>query len=874
MPPMKLLEREWVLETLQQRLAEAAVRGHLALVAGEAGIGKTSVLRALAAAHARHGAVWWGACDALQTPHPLAPLLDIARENVTRFAPYLAGQRHALFEAVLDELRLAPSPILMVVEDAHWADDATLDLLKFLGRRIERTRAMLAISYRDDEVTSSHPLRRVIGDLPPAAMTRVELSPLSPQAVEAMARAASRPASGVHAATRGNPFFVTEVLRDLGSGVPRTVQDLVLARAAGLPSAARSILALVSVVPGQIERWLVDRLLAPALADVDACLGSGLLIAQEATLSFRHELARVAVESSLSPLAAQALHADVLSALSAEGRDAPPARLVHHALRARDTAAVTHFAPLAAEQARSRGAHREAAAQWRIALRDGAPADEAQRLRWLQAYALECQLTDQLDEAIDARRQLVEAYRRGSDRVREAEQLSRGALLHVLALRNAQADADSRRALELFATLPPCVEQAHAHWVEAQLRMLNREYVASIDESRRSIALAERFGARETHAAALGTLGAATVFVDYNQGVGYLEQALQMALADGLHWVAANTYTNLGSASGELFRLREGQHWLHEGIRFSTEHEIDFYLHYAKSWLALCELATGQWEAAAAHAGEAAQQAGPNTTSRVMALVALGRLRQRRGDPGVDEALDTALTLAQASGTLQRIAPVRAARAEWALARGDRELAKAEADAALPLAQRRGHPWFIGELALWRWRADPAAPVPDGCAEPYSLEMAGRWRDAAAAWQQLGCPYERALALAAGDADAQREALAVFDELGARPAAETLRRRLRDAGVRGVTRGARATTRSHPCGLTAAEMKVLTLMCAGLRNAEIASRVHRSVRTVDHHVAAVLAKLGVQSRADAVRRAEREGWLVPSRQSGQSDAAI
>jgi DNA-binding CsgD family transcriptional regulator len=871
---MKLVERELALQTLQQRLTEAGVRGQLALVTGEAGIGKTSVLRALATMHAGHGAVWWGACDALQTPHPLAPLLDIARETDARFARWLDGPRHALFEAVLDELRLAAAPILMVVEDAHWADDATLDLLKFLGRRIERTRALLAVSYRDDEVTSAHPLRRVIGDLPPAVLTRVELAPLSPQAVEAMARAASRPAAGVHAITRGNPFFVTEILRDSSSAVPRTVQDLVLTRAAGLPPSARSIVELVSVVPGQIERWLVDQLRAPALSDIDACIGSGLLVARDTTLSFRHELARVAVESSLSPLAAQALHAEVLAALSGSGLEAAPARLVHHALRARDTVAVTRFAPLAAEQARERGAHRESAAQWRIALRDGVPDDPVQRLRWLQAYALECQLTDQLDQAIEARRQLTEAFASSGDQVHEAENLSRGALLHVLALRNAQADADSRRALELFSTLPPCVEQAHAHWVEAQLRMLNREYLASISESRKAIALAERFGARETHAAALGTLGAATVFVDYDEGMGYLEQALQMALADGLHWVAANTYTNLGSASGELFRLREGQHWLHEGVRFSAEHEIDFYLHYAKAWLALCELYSGQWEAAATHASEAAAQAGATTTSRVMALVALGRLRLRRGDPGVDEALDTALALAQASGTLQRIAPVRAARAEWALARGDRERAKLETEAALPLAKQRTHPWLIGELALWRWRADPAAPAPAGCAEPYALEIAGRWQDAASAWQELGCPYERALALAAGNADAQREALAIFDGLGARPAAEGLRRRLRDAGVRGVTRGARAATRSHPCGLTAAEMKVLTLMCDGLRNAEIASRVHRSVRTVDHHVAAVLSKLGVQSRAAAVRRAQHEGWLAPSRQSGQSDAAI
>jgi len=194
--------------------------------------------------------------------------------------------------------------------------------------------------------------------------------------------------------------------------------------------------------------------------------------------------------------------------------------------------------------------------------------------------------------------------------------------------------------------------------------------------------------------------------------------------------------------------------------------------------------------------------------------------------------------------------------------------------AALGLAQQRGHAWFIGELAAWCWRAGTLQDVPANCAEPYALEISGRWREAADAWQQLGCPYARARALAEGDAEAQQEALAVFDTLGARPAAEALRRRLREAGVRGVARGARASTRSHPCGLTSAEMRVLSLMAEDLRDADIAARLHRSVRTVHHHVASVLAKLEVGTRLEAVRRAEREGWLpAAAPQSGHRGGA-
>ena len=351
-----LLERADALQTLRRLLQSAAEGGRIVLVAGEAGIGKSTLLRAAAATH---DAVWWGHCDALETPLPLAPWLDIARDCRPRYAERLSGPRSALFDAVLDDLRAAPAPRLVVIEDAHWADDATLDLLKFVGRRIERTRALLVVSYRDDEVTASHPLRRLIGELPSAALTRLELPRLSPAAVEALAREVGRTAVGLHAATQGNPFFVTEVLRDPGAAVPRTVQDLVLARYARLAPPAQAVLRVVSLVPARIERSLLDALLGQP--DIEAGIGSGLLQADAGHVSYRHELARAAVEASLAVPVAQGLHAQLLQALAARGDAVPPARLAHHATRAGDDAALRRHAPAAASAAVARGSYREAA---------------------------------------------------------------------------------------------------------------------------------------------------------------------------------------------------------------------------------------------------------------------------------------------------------------------------------------------------------------------------------------------------------------------------------------------------------------------------------------------------------------------------------
>ena len=868
----ELLERADALKALQQLLQEARTRGRIGLIAGEAGIGKSSLLEATAAAH---GSVWWGRCDALETPLPLAPWLDIAREQGPRFAGLLSGPRPMLFDAVLDELRAAATPVLVVIEDAHWADEATLDLLKFLGRRIEGARAVLAISFRDDEVTAAHPLRRLVGELPAAAVKRVDLQRLSEGAVETLARQAGRPAEGLFTATQGNPFFVTEVLRHAGATVPGTVQDLVLARYARLRGPAQTILRFVALVPARIERGLLDALLSPAAEDLEACIDAGLLQGDSATLQYRHELARVAIESSLSPPLAQALHAQVLAVLVASDRGVPPARLAHHAARAGDEDATVRFAPAAAEEAVARGSNREAAQHWQSALRCTAiDAADPRRLPWLEAYAIACRQIGRADDSLGARRQLDAAYQRAGDMRRQALNLSLMAQLLVLMTENRAADEASRQAIDLLQALPAGPELATAYGMEGTLRMLDREADAALAWCRRSVGLAKRFGDRERELVSMSMAACALMFIDYDAGCAEAETVLRIARAESRHAVVASMLMNLGSAAGELMHLESAARWLRDAIAFCTEHEIDGNVHYGSAWLALCELRTGDWAAAAERAGMVVERSVTWSISRLMALVALGSLRLLRGDPGAQPVLDEALSLAGRSDTLQRIAPVRAMRAEAAWLRGDLAECDAEARAALGRAQQRGHAWFIGELAAWCWRAGTLHDVPANCAEPYALEISGRWREAADAWQQLGCPYARARALAEGDAEAQQEALAVFDTLGARPVAEALRRRLREAGVRGVARGARASTRSHPCGLTSAEMRVLSLMAEDLRDADIAARLHRSVRTVHHHVASVLAKLEVGTRLEAVRRAEREGWLpAAAPQSGHRGGA-
>ncbi len=847
------LERDAALAELETALVGAASgRGRVALISGEAGIGKTTLLEQFARRRAGQARVLWGACDALFTPRPLGPLHDVAAQLPPGALPSLAAETHRaeLHAALLAVLQGAHT--LLVIEDLHWADEATLDLVRFLGRRMPRTRALLALTYRDDELSLAHPLRTVLGDLATSgSVTRVTLAPLTPRAVKTLVGERGLDAAALHRQTGGNPFFVTEVLAAEGTGLPATIRDAVLARAARLSPAGRAALEAAAVVGPRIEHGLLERVAGPHAPAVEEGLALGILTANGPALAFRHELARQTILETLSPTRARALHRAALAALQSAPGEPDPARLAHHAEVAGDHQAVSTHAPAAARQAAAARAHREAAALYALALRHAAGQPPALRAELLEALAVESNLIDQRAEALAARREALALWQAAGQPLRAGACLAHMAFLLNGLGQTTEAERVCAQALSVLEAHPPGLELAFAYRVQSGLHMLLHNHRAGIAWGERCIALAEQFGDHNLVLSARNTIGTCWLTLDYAFGCGYLERNLADAQAAGLDAIAAHAYANLSSTSSEFHQFDRAEHYAAEGEAYAAERGLEHFRLYITAWQAITHLRLGRWPQAEAAAQVVLRRPGVSITSRITALAALGHLYARRGSPDAAALLDEALALSTHTTSLHRLGLVRAARAEAAWLLGDAPRALAEARAVFPAAQAEQHPWFGGELAYWQHRAGAPVPPADWMAPPYARHLAGDWRGAAEAWAALNCPYEQARALAEGDPAAQIAALEIWERLGAEPAADALRARLRRARVPSLPRRPRAATRANPLGLTARQAEVLALLAEGLSNAAIAARLHISAKTADHHVSAVLARLNVHTREEA-----------------------
>jgi len=861
---MELLERDSFVHELDLLLKEAmAGQGRVALVSGEAGIGKTSLIEHFTRPHQDAVRVLWGTCDSLFTPRPLGPLHDIALEVEGRLSALLISNadRPAIFSACFVEMQNRPT--ILVFEDIHWADEATLDLIKFLGRRIQRTTALFILTYRDDELSTEHALRLVLGDLPRVATKRIQLFPLSESSVAALARAADQTeqAHKLFDITGGNPFFVTEVLASKGTDMPSTVRDAVLARAARLSPSARAVLEAAAVIGLRIEPWLLASIVGAESANVEACIAGGMLQVQGDHYAFRHELARQAILETISPDRKLALHRMILSLLkeSPETRN-DLARLANHAEGTKDVSAVLEYAPAAANQAAAATSHREAIVLYELALRFADSLPPARHAQMLEAYVAELGFPIRVADQIPALRKAIELWRSMGNRLREGRNLAELSIRLIIAGNYTEAETVSQAAIAMLQMLPPGAELAWAYASQCFLRMMLRDCADAVVWGEKAITLAEYFEDSDELARAYNYMGCAMMIVDYERGRALFERSLAFGHEADLPWALAGAYNSLVWMLIEVHQLADAERYLTEGLAIAAEHDDHYHLLQMLVWQAFARLYQGRWAEAIETASKVLQSQPLDIETHTCALLALARTHVRLGNPGSLTMLEEALALSVQAPALPRLAPARAARAETAWLTGNNDLAIEEARAVYDLAVSKEHPWIAGELAFWRWRAGDDFSPPAWIAEPFASQIAGDWRGAAEEWERRGFPYEQAMALMDGDEVAELAALAIFEQLGARPISEKLKQKLRIQGVR-IPRGPRPATRENPFGLTAREVEVLARLVEGLNNNAIAKKLTLSTRTVEHHIASILQKMDVTSRNEAVTLALKENLV-------------
>ena len=835
---MHLLERSGALGTLAAAL-EALHRqaGSVVLVQGEAGIGKTAVFQAFLRTVDSEVRVLTGGCDDLLAPRPLGAILDAA-EGVPGLTVQLGDRDPA--RTLLERLRGRPT--VLALEDVHWADDATLDVVTYLARRIGDLPLLLLLTFRDDEVVPGHPLWRSLGAAPAALTHRVGLLPLSASAVGRLAGSADVDAAEVHAVTGGNPFFVSEVLSGGLDRTPASVRDAVLGRLARLGPQARRAAELVSVVPGRAEWWLVDACLGEA-ADLPGAESQGLLVSDATGVRFRHELGRRAVEEGLSGVRRRDLNRMVLSRLVAD--DASDARLAHHAWRAGDPEALVRHGLAAAAEAATARSHREAAEllEHVLVYADRLPPEtraEAYELRSREAYA-----AAQRDRALTAQEQALALRRELGDPLRTADSLRWLSRIHWWRGDRARAEQAGQEAVVLLEATSPSHEQAMALSNQSQLAMLANRDAEAAWLGERAVAIARAVGDRDTEVHAQVNIGTAMGRRDLDAGLAVLEHAAAAASEAGFDEHACRALTNAGWNCMEQRRYPRAKALVERAVEIAAQLERTLYVEYLQVVGARLALLTGSWDLALAGVGDPL----PELTS---AFEVRGLLALRRGEEGAGQLIDHAWMLAVTSDELQRLRPAACARAEAAWLRGDVAGVDAATADTYRLALERGQEWDVGELAAWRDRAGVLDDPPHPCAPPFAREIGGDHRAAAQLWLAIGEPYAAALALlGSADPAALREAIQILDELGATGVLPLARARLRDLGVQQVPRGRRASTRRNPAGLTDRQVEVLDLLAAGLSNAEIARRLVLSTKTVEAHVGAVLTKLGVATRTEA-----------------------
>ena len=855
---MYLIEREAQLSTLERHLANIlSGEGHCVFITGEAGIGKTSLVKSFCRAQKDKFAIYQGTCDALYTPRPLAPLYDISWQISGDMlqGSHTIADRAAFFASFYRELKNKKESTIIIFEDVHWADEATLDFIKFFVRRIALLSCLFIITYRDDEIYSSHPLRTVFGQLPPDSCSRLQLQTLSRPAVAMLAAEKGYKGEDVFDITGGNPFYVNEILASYNVGVPDNIKNAILSNYNGMDPNTRYIWDLLSVVPSGFETKYLERLDPTYSIALEKCFERRIILLRGGQVHFKHELFRRTVEGSLSPLKRVELNKLILDLFKDEFENhGQVERIIHHAKNANAYDVVVYYCPIAAAHAAAVGAHIEAARLYITAIEYYQGSDQDILLQFYEAYAYECYLTNNIKEAIIYTGKSLKIHQKNSEVEKTGNSLRFLSRLWWYDGNRRKALHYAKEAVNVLHQAGPSPAKAMALSNMSQLHMLSDQFTECVDWGDKAIRLARDLGDHESLCHALNNVGSAKMKSTelYHEGMELLNESLAIALAHSFHDHAARAYANIASLNVILHNYEIAAATIEKGTLYCEERDLDTCGSYILSWKARLNFETGSWDEANQIANNLLANGNLSPIVRITALTVQGRIRMRKTDDDVLSILMEAKTQAFDTMELHRMIPGLSALLEYEWLTGKSCLDDADLKLAIDLVNQTGQIAYCHEFYLWLWIArerDAVHDYSDRKCPPDALN--------AVHWDKLGCVYENAIALFLGDENDQQNALKILLSLGATRVYEKVKSEMRSSGIKRFPRADRQRSKMNRTLLTNREMDILHLLKTGLQNKEIAARLFISPKTVDHHISSVLFKLDANSRTRAVAEAVR-----------------
>lgn len=875
-----LVEREGAIAQFGQAIDKLIDgSGGIALVSGEAGIGKTSFLEEAKRTFDKRATFYWSGSDPLFTPRPFGPVHDIATKFSEKVLTLLenGASPSIIYSQFYQALESSKEPIVLLFEDTHWADYATLDLFKFLARRIAFVNCLLVISYRDDEVTEQHPLRTVLDVLPSFHTSRIQIPPLTESGISQLAAGTNHDSATLLQITAGNPFYITELLAVENTDknyIPASVKEAINSRLIHLAPAERSLLETISLIPNSVPLELIEQLLGShGETCAMACVARKLLLIDSAgNFRFRHELARLGTLAGVSVNKQKRIHNEIVLALENCKSDDGLALLIHHAAGALDAKRVLKYAPISARNAAKTGAHREAAAYLGTALRFVDEAETELAAQLYEDWAYETGLTLQIDEeVIEARRHAITLWRALGRKEKVGENLRCLSRLHWYRGEAAEAEHFANESINILESIPVSSERAMAYSFRSQLDMLNDRMEAAVDWGNRALKLEEQNPNPEVRVHALNNVGSAWVLRGNEKGESLLYESLQLAIKHGFHEHAARAYTNFSDYCVRYKKLDMAEQLIADGIAFDTTFDLDSWTYYLLGIQSQLRMEQGRLEDAETISEGVLGLEQLTLLMQLPALTVLARTQLRLGRTGYDKHLSQSLENSFATDELQYIIPARFSAIEAAWLHDNYDAAFAQLKWLSDLNASNLDHWRAGEMVEWIHRfgfdlsSDSSLTLP----EPYRLELENQYLQAAELWMSMGMPYNSALSLVQVEQSEAEEALPrayrIFESIGAKAAVIKVREKAKSYGLLSKLprsrRGPYKLTRQHPVGLTAKEQEVLSYIISGSSNQEIASLLSRSQRTVENHVSSILSKLNVANRMEAMLRVQNEPWL-------------